>query len=61
MTLDILLLAIFLLLVYLGWRSGATGQALRVVFDRAASVKGCVGTMLILNYCWATTPLPAID
>lgn len=36
MTLDILLLAIFLLLVYLGWRSGATGQALRVV--AAASV-----------------------
>ena len=32
----ILLLAIFLLLVYLGWRSGATGQALRVV--AAASV-----------------------
>jgi uncharacterized membrane protein required for colicin V production len=31
MTLDILLLAIFLLLSYLGWRSGVTGQALRVV------------------------------
>lgn len=31
MTLDVLLGSIFALLVYLGWRSGATGQALRVL------------------------------
>ena len=44
MTLDILLLAIFLLLSYLGWRSGVAGQALRVVAAVSGWQPGRVGT-----------------